>query len=310
MHKKGGWMLSYRFKQINMNDNRSGTDDLSDAEVLATPNRFGMPANLRVIPEDMTGQMHMIGGMVAPTDWLTLMLMAKYIDKEMTATTYNMAGTSTLGKSTMKSSGWGDTSLSGLVRLYDDGKHHVHLNAGVSLPTGSIKEKDTMLMPSGMRRAMRLGYGMQLGSGTFDLMPGLTYYGHDGDWGWGAQVKSILRLGENSQNYSFGNKHVATAWGSYSWVPSLSTSLRVTAETQGDIDGIDSQITGASPTADPDNYGGERISTSLGMNYLVQTGALKGHRFSMEATLPVYQNLNGIQMKRESALVIGWQKAF
>lgn len=309
MHSKGEWMLSYRFKQMQMDGNRDGTDDLSDAEILATPNRFGMPANLRVIPEEMTGQMHMIGGMYAPTDWLTLMAMTKYIDKEMKASTYNMMGTE-IGENTMKSSGWGDTSFGGLIRVYDDGKHHFHLNAGVSLPTGSIKEKDEMLMPSGMRGTMRLGYGMQLGSGTFDLMPGITYYGHEGDWGWGAQVKSVLHLGESSQDYSFGDKHVATAWGSYSWVPSLSTSLRISAETEGDIDGIDDQIMGASQSADPDNYGGERISASIGMNYIIPKGSLAGHRFAVEATLPVYQDLNGPQMKRDNAIVFGWQKSF
>lgn len=310
MHSKGEWMLSYRFKQMQMDGNRDGTDDLSDAEILATQNRFGTPPNLRVIPEKMTGQTHMIGGMYAPTDWLTFMTMVKYIDKEMKTSTYNMPGVK-IGESTMNSSGWGDTTVGGMIRVYDDGKHHVHLNAGVSLPTGSIKERDTMLMPNGMRNNMRLAYGMQLGSGTYDLLPGITYFANDGDkLGWGAQYKSTLRLGDNSEDYSFGNKHIATAWGSYSFVPEFSASLRVTAETEDDIDGIDSQIMGASQSADPDNYGGKRVSAGLGLNYIVPKGSLEGHRLSAEVTLPVYQDLNGPQMKRDNAFVLGWSKSF
>lgn len=309
MHSKGEWMLSYRYMRMDMEGNRNGTDDLSDAEILATPNRFGTPANLRVIPEKMTGQMHMIGGMYAPSDWLTLMSMVKYIDKEMDTSTYNMMGVK-IGESTMESKGWGDTTIGGMIRLYDDAKHHIHLNAGVSLPTGSIKKRDTMLMPNGMTNNMRLAYGMQLGSGTYDLMPGITYFARENAWGWGAQYKSTLRLGDNAEGYSFGNKHTVTAWSSYSWIPALSTSLRLEAETEGDIDGIDNQVRGAAQAADPDNYGGERVNVGLGINYIVPTGSLAGHRLSAEATFPVYQDLNGPQMKRDNAFIIGWSKAF
>lgn len=310
MHAKGEWMLSYRFMQMQMDGNRDDTDDLNNAEILATPNRFGMPTNLRVIPEEMTAQMHMIGGMYAPSDWLTFMTMVKYIDKEMETSTYNMMGAK-IGESTMNASGWGDTTVGGMIRVYDDGMHHIHLNAGVSLPTGSIKEKDTMLMPNGMRNSMRMAYGMQLGSGTYDLLPGVTYFANDGNkLGWGAQYKSILRLSDNSEDYSLGNKHMVTAWGSYSFVPSLSASVRIAAEAEGDIDGMDDQIRGAAQGAVPDNYGGERIRAGLGLNYVVPSGSLEGHRLSAELTLPVYQDLNGPQMKRDNAFVIGWSKSF
>lgn len=87
-------------------------------------------------------------------------------------------------------------------------------------------------------------------------------------------------------------------------------ALRVTGETESKIDGIDANIVAPVQTADPDNYGGDRVSLSLGLNTVVPSGTLKGHRFSMEATLPVYQDLNGPQMKRDHAIVFGWSKAF
>jgi hypothetical protein len=151
---------------------------------------------------------------------------------------------------------------------------------------------------------------MQLGSGTYDLLPGLTYTGASNKWGWGAQYNATLRLGENSQSYTLGNKHQLSAWGSYRWHPSLSTSLRVTGETEDKIDSRDSQIVAPVQTANPDNYGGKRINASLGLNYVASQGVLAGHRLSAEATLPFYQNLNGPQLKRNHALTLGWSKAF
>ena len=309
MHGKGDWMVSYRFMRMNMEGNRDGTNDLSNEDVIATTNRFGAPANLRVVPEQMTTDMHIIGGMYAPTDNLTLMLMGMYIDREMDHSTYNMGGAQ-IGEFTTNVRGWGDTKASGLVRLYKDDTHNVYLNAGVSLPTGSISKRDTILAPNGATPDLRLPYAMQLGSGTYDLLPGITYTGTKNQYGWGAQYMATMPLGRNDEGYSRGDKHQISAWGSYAIAPAVSVSGRLTAEKESKIDNIDSEIAAPVQTADPDNYGGKRVSASLGLNTVVPTGALKGHRFSTEITAPLYQNLNGPQMKRDYALTVGWSKAF
>jgi hypothetical protein len=41
-----------------------------------------------VVPIEMDVQMHMLMGMYAPTDWLTLMAMGSYIEKEMDHITF------------------------------------------------------------------------------------------------------------------------------------------------------------------------------------------------------------------------------
>jgi hypothetical protein len=316
MHKAGEWMVSYRYMRMHMEGNRDGTDGISDAEIVTSvPNRFagmpGQPATLRVVPQEMDMQMHMFGMMYAPVDGLTLMAMASYMDKDMDSVTYaGMAGTTVLGTSTMKSQGWGDTKLTGLVRLYDDTVNHVHFNAGLSIPSGSLKEHDTMLMPNGMRMDRRLAYGMQLGSGTWDLEPGVTYTGHKDRLGWGLQYKSVIRLGENSQDYTLGDKQDLTGWASYLWLPELSTSLRMTASHESRIDGIDSEIVGPMQAADPDNYGGRRIELGFGLNLLGTEGTLKNHRLAAEVTVPVYQDLNGPQLERDYAFTLGYQFSF
>jgi len=152
---------------------------------------------------------------------------------------------------------------------------------------------------------------MQLGTGTFDLLPGLTYTGRMGDVSWGAQYRAEIRLeGENDEGYAWGDKHALTAWAAYQWAPWISTSLRVDAMTQDSIDGIDAQVVAPVQTADPVNYGGERVDVFLGVNLIGQTGTLRGHRLALEVGTPIVQDLNGPQMETDWMATLGWQKAF
>ena len=163
-----------------------GTDRIdADAIVTAIPNRFFgrpmQPTTLRIVPTAMSMQTHMFHAMYAPTDWLTLMVMGMYIEKEMDHITY-MGGRGTTRRASfkVKTDGIGDSSFSGLIRLHDDGIHRFHLNAGVSFPTGSNSKTHEILTPLGTRPVVRVPYAMQTGSGTWDLLPGITYTGGPG----------------------------------------------------------------------------------------------------------------------------------
>jgi len=317
LHKKGEWMFSYRFMRMHMEGNRIGNNDVAPTTIATTvPNRFFgrpmQPPTLRVVPTKMTMDMHMFGAMYAPTNDLTLMGMVNYIEKEMDHLTFmGRAGTAIRGGFTTRSEGFGDIKLSGLYRLYDDPVHHFHLNLGLSLPTGDITNSDDVLAPTGARPTLRLPYAMQLGTGTFDLLPGLTYSGRVGAVSWGAQYRAEIRLeSENDEGYAFGDKHAVTAWAAYQWAPWISTSLRLDAMTQDSIDGIDPNIVAPVQTADPDNYGGERVDAFLGVNLVGQTGLWRGHRLAFEVGTPIAQDLNGPQMETDWMATVGWQKAF
>ncbi len=62
-------------------------------------------------------------------------------------------------------------------------------------------------------------------------------------------------------------------------------------------------------TADTNNSGGTYVNTSIGMNYSISKGIFKGIRFATECSLPVYQDLNGIQLKQNYNLTFGLQYA-
>ena len=271
----------------------------------------GQPPTLRVVPTEMTMDMHMFGVMFAPHDRVTLMGMASYVRKDMDHVTFQGgAGTTRLGSFSTRTEGVGDTRLSALVRLFEGEHHHLHLNAGLSVPTGSIREKDRVLTPMNMQPRIRLPYPMQLGSGTVDLLPGLTYTGSAGRFGWGGQYAGTVRLGRNDEGYSLGDEHRFTGWGSVLLASWLSTSLRVEGRTAGRIDGQDRSIVAPVQTADPENRGGERVDVLLGLNLAGPGGWLRGHRIAVEAGLPVYQDLHGPQLETDWLLTVGYQFAF
>ena len=315
MHSKGEWMLSYRYQYMDMNGNRIGDTEVSpDFIVQNVANRFfgmpGQPATLRIVPNKMTMEMHMFGAMYAPTDWLTLMLMGMHMNKSMDHTTYmGGAGTNIRGTFNTKSSGLSDTKITGMFRLLNNGIHKVHLNAGISLPTGDTDETDSILTPMGMTPTVTLPYAMQLGSGTFDLMPGITYSARLNQLNWGAQYMGTIHTGDND-GYSWGDKHEITSWLSYQWQPWISTSARIAYKHEQQIDGMDSRIVGPVQTANPDNYGGDTVIMHFGFNLAGQTGFLRGHRLAFEAGIPLHQDLNGPQMETDLVLTAGWQYAY
>lgn len=312
-HNAGEWMFSYRFMNMSMKDNKKGRDSISPEQIVSTVSSpFAgqpmQPQTLRVVPLEMTTQMHMLGLMYAPSDKVTLMLMANYIEKEMDHLTFQGgSGTTRLGKFTTDNRGWGDTKIGALIPVYEQGKHSVHLNAGLSLPTGSIDEEDDVLTPMNTRPTLRMPYAMQLGSGTYDLEPGVTYNGRDGLVSWGGQYKAVVRLGENDEDYTLGDKHELTGWGAYRVLPWMSTSLRLTARTEDAIDGDDSRIRAPIQTANPENYGGDFVDVAIGANLVGQSGAIRGQRLGAELSLPVHQDYNGVQMEMDWMFTLAYQ---
>ncbi len=242
--------------------------------------------------------MHMLGAMYGATDKLNLMAMLPYVRLSMDHVT-RMGGTFTT-----TTDGIGDAKVTALYLLGRWGRQQLHLNAGIGLPTGSVDEKgDT---PAGSNQ--KLPYPMQLGSGTIDLLPGITYVGQSDDWSWGGQLGATIRLGDNSEGYTLGNRVAATFWSARKWTDSFSTSVRLAGSSWGNIDGRDDELNPAMvPTADPRLRGGKRIDLLFGFNLLGRGGALKGHRVALELGRPIYQTLDGPQLETDWSVTLGWQ---
>lgn len=317
-HKKGEVMLSYRYMTMDMDGLRNGTDQLSPETIATTvPNSFagrpGQPPTLRVVPEKMKMDMHMFGAMYGLSDRITLMGMGSYVTKDMDHTTFQGGmGPNVLGGFTTKAEGFGDTALTAIIGL-DDGSsknRQVNLNLGVSIPTGSNTESDQILTPMGGTPSPRLPYPMQLGTGTFDLKPALTYSGRADKLGWGAQTSARIPIEKNKEGYKFGSRIEATTWIAYEPAYWISFSGRLKAVSQGDISGSDTAIVAPVQTADPASQGGEQVQALFGINLAGQTGWLRGQRLALEIGVPLYRDLNGPQLETDSVVTLGWQKSF
>jgi len=301
-HGKGEFMLSYRYMLMDMAGSRLGSNSIEDADVVSADGE-----DFLITPLSMPMQMHMLGLMYAPTSKITLMAMLPFASSNMDHLMRNGNEFST------SSSGLGDVSLGALVQLSKGENNRVHANLGLRLPTGSIDQKDVTPMSSPDEAV--LPYPMQLGSGTFDIEPGITYQQQLGANSLGAQAKYRFRLGENSQEYSLGSRVLLTSWAARKLSDILSLSLRGEFSKIGDIDGADARFTGAVtnrmvPTVFTELRGGSRLDIALGANVMLpKTGALAGLRWAIEVGLPVYQNLDGPQLETDLLVTTGLQYA-
>lgn len=299
-HKQGEWMAAYRYSHMSMKGTKSGTNDVSAAQVLN---------NFMVAPLSMDMDMHMFGLMYGVSDSMTIMAMVPYMIKSMKTLDHNGVYAS------MHTEGLGDIKLTSIYTLFDSGldkdigrvKHKLMLNFGASLPTGSIDLRGTT--HSGLNK--KFAYPMQLGSGTVDPMIGLTYINKYRVWSWGVQTGAVLRFGENSEGYRLGNEYNATSWIARNLNDNIAASLRLNGKSWGDIHGRDSELNPAmSPSARTDLRGGERVDMLAGINLYQTEGALAKNRLAIEFGLPVYQRLDGPQMAEEYSVTLGWQLAF
>ena len=290
-HKKGEIMFSYRAMLMGMDGLLTGTDDVARTET-----------GYNINPETMTMQMHMLGAMYAPSDRITLMLMFNYLSNSMDLHNNMMDA-----DFTTESSGFGDIKLGAILNVLDYNNHKVYANASLSFPTGDIETRDDT--PMGDNSI--LGYNMHLGSGTIDPSMGGTYTGHKGIFGWGAQSMFTFRVGLNDKGYGLGEKAEATAWGSVRAADFISFSTRLKYTYTGGITGSHADVTtmmvGMMPLFDPNNSGRKQLDLNFGSNLVIK--AVDGLRVGLEVGLPVYQDVNGVQMKNTLAGTIGVQYA-
>lgn len=309
-HGAGTFMVEAMYMRMNMKGLRSGTSDVSASQAMAAPGTYQHAQ----VPTTMTMDMYMLMPMYNFTKDLSAMLMFNYLNNDM-----EMAGIKSGNKNcdtSMSTSGVADTQASFSYKFLDD---QFAASMEINLPTGSIDEETKMDMYMQMGASsmcmsghnMKAPYGMQLGSGTFDYTPSLTYLGAYYSWRYGAQVSYKYRSGENSSNYTLGNEAKAKLWVRKP-VLGVTLSGELDVKRWGSIKGADTEMwtstaagtgTGGTPVnynAAPanftNNYGGTLAELNLGVNVPVSMFYVLG-----KLAFPIYQDLNGLQMKRTTS---------
>jgi hypothetical protein len=316
LHGAGEFMIGYRAAYERAGpDMRRGSHQASDAE---TAGGCGAGACAMTVSE-MRMQMHMLDLMWAPSDRFTLMVMPMWMSHEMDMRGLDLPPSDDVdgmegdehsghgghaGPHSHGTEGWGDTLFGALVGVAETPNGGAHLGLMVSAPTGSVDEKNA--------DGTFTHYHMQLGSGTWDLVPSLTVGSAAGRWSWGGQASGVIRLEDaNDSGYRLGDVFKITGWGSYRITDSVSASLRLEHMKQGWIEGhFNGAHNHSSPVDLQPNYGGEFADVGIGVNLVVPRGPLAGHRLAVEWLEPVKDQPNGFQAERAGVLHLGWSKAF
>lgn len=297
IHTRGDVMLSYRFNRSDYEGLMEGTRDITAAEV---------PGEYDVIPTALRVTTHYFEAMWAPVEEFTIVVTLPFYEKSLDwQPREGVAGNA----QTTTVNGFGDISLNFLYRVFDDEGGRLHLNLGLGFPSGSTSE--SAVTPTSGDRLERLPYVMQLGSGTIDLKPGVTYNGYWRGMNWGAQILGVLHAGTNSENYTKGNEYSITGWAGRKWARWFGTAFRLAWQQAFNPEGFDDRMwTTASPLANPELQAFRRLDALFGFDFYVTGGRFQGVRLSVEAGLPAYQSVDGPQLRNRWSLTAGIQYAF
>lgn len=194
----------------------------------------------------------------------------------------------------MESSGLGDT----VVSVVYQATHSLSLGLGLNIPSGSINENGAMLEG---KPQTRLPYTMQLGSGSYDVIPTLTYNFDAGAWNWGGQGMAVFRTGKNDNGYRLGHRLEGSGWLKYAFAEHTVATGRLTYTMWGNVSGQDPHVDPMmSPDSNPNTQGGIRTDLYLGVSIFKRGWIVSG-----ELGAPLYQNLNGPQLKTTSLIQFG-----
>ena len=280
-HDKGEFMFSYRYSQMVMENLRNGDDSVSRTQALE---------DYPVTPEKMNMQMHMFSLMYGLSDKLTLSAMSSFIVKDMDHTKRD--GTNFV----RESEGIGDTKINAMYKFYENDKNdNAQFNLGISLPTADINES---------HNETRLPYPMQIGSGSYELLPGISStLILDNGVRLGGQINAVFRMDSNKYGYKLGDSYNVTSWVDKRLDEHVSVSTRLDYNKTQAIEGRDSDLMPSMiSTADSSLSESERLDILLGLNL--------SNGFSVEFGLPLYQRIGGPNLETKYRLIAGWQKSF
>ncbi len=296
----------FRFKVsemfMEMGPLRDGNNDILSTTIVGAPNGSTFPA----VPRSMQQYMTMLGGAYSFSDDFFLMMMTQYTVNEMQMEVFSAVGTNF----TMTSSGIGDTTVLGKYRLYANDNllptKQLSVMFGLSVPTGDIHKKFTNNTVANQNGTL-LPYKMQLGSGTVDPIVGLTYQGSRDPFWWGFNTQLETHVYDNEQGYHRGQELRYDLYAMKqvhdNWV--VHTQLNGWYEGQFSREPYEGRVNGEghnsfnpnsgflSPLFDPQNYGGHKLALGIGLQY--QPAPLQV--MELTATLPIYQDLNGPQLR-------------
>lgn len=290
-----------------------GAKGVSSQYIVSTTPWFWSPwaSNVRVVPQNQFIEAQTVTLAYGLAKNLSVVFATGAIEKHSDLMTFYGESTQIpRGMSFPGTDGLQDSSAVMIWRAYEDKINRIKINLGMSFPTGSNHNLGgALLQPGGEYTIARAFYGMQSGTGTYDVLPGVMYAGAIAPWSWGLSYRARLPLTYNPQGYMWGNYQEVNAWGGFTWVPGLTTTIRANFNIQSPIAGADWLMLGKLQSANPNFYGGKRIEAYVGADIDGKLFGAPGFSIGVEGGAPVFQNLNGPQLSRnwQAGMALRWK---
>jgi hypothetical protein len=312
-YQKNELAFAYRYTNAMMNDSLNSTHHLTETDILAGAPHSG---SYLIAPVKMQMDIHNFEAIYAPSDTTSLMISVPFLALEMGHVISPLDTLYPDETFNTESSGLGDVQIFSIWTLEKTEQNTLLMSMGLNLPTGSISETDTLLALPALGDT-QLPFPMQLGSGTYDLLPSFTYKSMFEKRSWGGQVSATFRLDENEQGYTLGNRRQIQTWHAWLINHELSFSTRASLSQWDNINGdnrerkvpselnLNSTIVKTLANIDPRNQGGQRAEIGIGFNGVY--GETQ-HRLGIELMLPVHQKLDGPQLDQDLVFTLVYQK--
>jgi hypothetical protein len=258
----------------------------------------------RYAPRMMTMQMHML---MLDYQWrenLSLMLMPQYMSMEMglrelAGSPPARPGEHLHGAGEHQSGSIGDTVLAATWQPSSLSKLQITL--GFSVPTGKV---DLDYRRQNHSDGGLMHFDMQTGSGTWDLLPALTWQDGIAAWRYGAQLSGVKRVeARNDSSYRLGDQWQLSTWATHPLTAWLAGSARLTHTwrdaVQGDFTQYNARL---GPMDFPANQGGRYTDLGLGLSVALPAS----QQLAVEWEAPVQDDPTGFQLEREGQWNLRW----
>ena len=280
-------MTSYRFSYMKMKGLGSSNDKVTTEDALSS---------YMMVPTAMSMKMHMIGVMYGINDRLTIAKMGSFVEKEVDIVNAMNV------EFKRRTADIGDSKVNFSYSLINTKNNRLQFNLAFSLPTGNINKKHS---------SSRLPYSMQIGSGSYELLPGFSYSGYQENYSYGTQINGKFALNSNDNGYKFGNNYNITGWVSRKINNFFSVSSRFDYNKYEAIEGKDDMLNQMMiPTSNISLYNKEKLDILFGVNLFMAHGRLASNRFAIEFSIPIYQKIDGPMLQDDYTIIIGWQNSF
>ncbi len=274
-----GLRMDFRYDYFNQDQLRSGTDTVS-RDTLTLPNDSE-------IQQYTINRNYNLGLDYSPNKRWGINVQVPWSDRS-----HATIAEGDTGISTSHDAGVGDLRILGRYQGFD-AQQRTGIEFGIKLPTGRFNDT----FDSGPQQGHIVDRGLQLGTGTTDLLLGVYNFGSLAqDWGYfaSALINQPLNSREDFKpsagiNLNGGLRYTASS----TFVPQVQVNARIEKREQG-------------ANADVDNSGGTLVYLSPGATWNLS------RRFSAYAffQVPLYQRVNGLQIEATQFVSVGLHYIF